>query len=136
MLTKEQKAFVLKQLESPLNSVDLQCDGFKITLRLVRHNLRLVVCIWINDWFKGEWCNVDAKHPETKYLPSKSKAFFSPKRKAEIIKAFGKRKAKQLFPMLDEKVEYRINSFSSPKTALAHLIKVSENIELITEMTV
>lgn len=134
MLTKEQKAFILKKLESQFNHVELNCDGFKIWLRLQPYKMRLVIDIYINGVFKGEWLGVTKTHPETKYLPIKKKPYFTTKRKAEIIKTFGKREAKKMFPKLDDVHESRTCFFTSPKAALNHLIKVSENIELITEM--
>lgn len=134
MLTKEQKAFVLKQLESQFNQIELDCDGFKIQLSLKPYKMRLVVDIYINNWFKGEWLGYRGEHAETKYLPIKRRPFYTPKRKAEIIKALGKREAKKTFPNLDAVHESRTSFFTSPKAALAHLIKVSESIELLTEM--
>ena len=134
MLTKEQKTFILKQLESPLNHIELDCDGFKIWLSLKRYKMRLVIDIYINGVFKGEWLGFTETHPETKYLPIKRRPYYTPKRKAEIIKALGKREAKKMFPKLDEVHEGRTSFFTSPKAALSHLIKVSDSIELLTEM--
>ena len=133
-LSQEQKAFILKQLESQFNNVELNCDGYVINLSLSRYKMRLVVDIHINGWFKGEWLNSTKGHPETKYLPIKKRAFFTPKRKAEIVKAFGKRAAKKMFPKLDEVHESRSCFFTSPQAALSHLIKVSDSVELVGEL--
>lgn len=134
MLNREQKAFVLQQLESQMNTVELDCDGFKIWLSLQRYKMRLVVAIYINGCFKGAWLGLNSEHPETKYLPLKRRAIYTEKQKAEIIKALGKREAKKTFPNLDAVYESRTSFFNTPKAALAHLIKVSEKIELVTEM--
>lgn len=133
-ITKEQKAFILNQLEKQFNYVELNCDGFKIWLSLKPYKMRLVIDIYINGVFKGEWLGFKKIHPETKYLPIKKKPYFTPKRKAEIIKTLGKREAKKMFPKLDEVHESRTCFFNSPKAALSHLIKVSDSIELLTEM--
>lgn len=133
-LSKEQKAFILKQLESPFNHVELNCDGYIICLSLKRYKMRLVIDIYINGVFKGEWLGFTKEHPETKYLPIKKRAFFTPKRKAEIIKALGKREAKRMFPKLDEVHEGRTSFFTSPQAALSHLVKVSGSIELVGEL--
>lgn len=134
MLTKDQKAFILKKLESQMNTIELNCDGFKIWLSLERCKMRLVVAIYINGWFKGGWLLSKEPCPEAKYLPIKRRAVYTAKQKAQIIKALGKREAKKAFPNLDDVYEHRGAFFSSPKAALAHLIKVSETIELVTEM--
>lgn len=131
-LSKEQKAFILKGLENQFNHIELNCDGFIIWLNLRQFKMRLVIDIYINGVFKGEWLNLTKKHPETKYLPIKKTAMFTPKRKAEIIKSLGKREAKKLFPRLDDVIEHPTCFFNSPKAALSHLIKVSDSIELLT----
>lgn len=134
MLTKEQKAFVLKQLDMPLKNIELNCDGFIICLSLKRYKMRLVVDIYINGVLKGAWFSSKEQHAETKYLPIKRRAVYTAKQKAEIIKALGKREAKKTFTNLDAVHEGRTSFFNSPKAALAHLMKVSETIELLTEM--
>lgn len=121
-LSKEQKAFILKQLESQFNNVELNCDGYVINLSLSRYKMRLVVDIHINGWFKGEWLNSTKGHPETKYLPIKKRAFFTPSA------------AKKMFPKLDEVHESRSCFFTSPQAALSHLIKVSDSVELVGEL--
>lgn len=131
-LSKEQKAFILKSLESQFKHIELNCDGFKVQLSLVRYKMRLVIDIYINGVFKGEWLSSTKGHPETKYLPFKKTPVFTSKRKAEIIKSLGKREAKKLFPNLDLVVEQPTCFFTSPKAALSHLIKVSDSIELLT----
>lgn len=131
-LSKEQKAFILKSLESQFNHIELNCDGFIIWLSLKPYKMRLVIDIYINGVFKGKWLGLTKEHPETKYLPTKKTAVFTPKRKAEIIKSLGKREAKKLFPNLDVVVEQPTCFFTSPKAALSHLIKVSDSIELLT----
>ena len=133
-LSKEQQDHVLKELDIPYNKVILHCDGYDVTLRLVRMKMKLVVDIYVDQMFKGIWLTEPDKHPKAKFLPTKKVKIYSQKSKAEIIKVLGKREAKKSFPDLDEVIESKSCYFSSPKAALSHLIKVSDSIELLAEM--
>lgn len=132
-LSKEQKADAIKQLNGLFNTVRLICDGYKITLKMERYKMKLVIGIYVNGHIKGAWAVKPEEHPESKFLASHQKSYYSAKEKAERIKAFGKREANKRFN-LDKKFEYKLPFFNSARSALNHLIKVSDSIELVTEM--
>lgn len=132
-LNKEQKLFIIEQLNSQFKSVHLMCDGYEITLKMERYKMKLVISIYINGCIKGAWGIKPEEHPESKFLAIRQKSYYPAKRKAEIIKAFGKREANKRFD-LDKKLEYKLPFFTTPQAALNHLIKVSDSIELIGEM--
>lgn len=133
MITKEQKTFILEQLNSQFNSVHLLCDGYDITLKMERYKMKLVIAIYVNGSVKGVWLTKPEEQPESKFLASHQKSYYSAKEKAERIKVFGKREANKRYE-LDKKFEYKFPYFSTAKAALSHLIKVSDSIELIGEM--
>ncbi len=132
-LSKAQKDFILKQLNRQFEMVVLMCDGYEITLKMERYKMKLVIGIFVNGSVKAAWAAKPEEHPESKFLASHQKSYYSAKRKAEIIKAFGKREANKRFN-LDQKFEYKLPFFSTAQAALNHLIKVSDSIELIGEM--
>lgn len=129
-LSKEQKSHVIEKLNSPRNTVHLTCDGYKITLTIERIKMKLVVAIFINNTIQAAWFTHPQEHPESKFLLTRYKSYFSAKRKAEIIKAFGKREANKRYD-LDKKFEYKLPYFNTAKSAIDHLIKVSDSIELV-----
>lgn len=133
MLTKEQKAFAIKELET-WNHVQLICDGYEIALKIQRHKMKLVVGIYVNGTIKGSWCTDHSEHSEAKYLAPYFINKFKPSFKAKILKLYGKRRAYQEYPDLDAKHEYRLPYFANATKAINHLIKVSESIEILTEM--
>jgi len=133
MLTKEQKSFAIKELET-WNHVQLMCDGYEISLRIQRQKMKLVVGIYVNGEIKGCWCTKHQEHSEAKYLAPYFVNVWKAKSKAELIKTYGKRAAYKRFPDLDAKNEYRLPYFANATKAINHLIKVSETIELVTEM--
>ncbi|MFN3289324.1 MAG: hypothetical protein ACK410_02630 [Acinetobacter sp.] len=132
-LSKEQKTFILEQLNSQFKSVQMLCDGYEITLRMERYKMKLVIGIYVNGSVKGVWVTKPEKHQESKFLASHQKSYYSAKEKAERIKVFGKREANKRYD-LDKKFEYKLPYFSTAQAALTHLIKVSDSIELIGEM--
>jgi hypothetical protein len=132
-LSKEQKTLILEQLNSQFKSVHLLCDGYDITLKMERYKMKLVIGIYVNDSVKGVWVTKPEEHQESKFLASHQKSYYSAKEKAERIKVFGKREANKRFD-LNKKFEYKLPFFTTPQAALNHLIKVSDSIELLTEM--
>ena len=131
MLTKEQKAFAIRELET-YNHVQLKCDGYDISLKIQRHKMKLVVGIFVNGTIKGTWCTEHAEHPEAKYLAPYFVSKYKPSFKAKILKLYGKRRAYKEHPDLDDKYEYRLPYFANPTKAINHLIKVSDSIGLLT----
>ena len=132
-LSKEQKAFAIKELET-YNHVQFKCDGYEISLKIQRHKMKLVVGIYVDGTVKGIWCTEHEKHPEAKYLAPYFINIYKPSFKQKIIKLYGKRRAYKEHPDLDAKHEHRLPYFANAIKAINHLIKVSESIELITEM--
>ncbi|AZN69288.1 hypothetical protein DX910_14540 [Acinetobacter haemolyticus] len=134
-LTKVQKDFVIGRLKNQWQQVRLKCDGFEVALGLVQvTDSKLAVSIYIDDYFKGAWIIKPNDHVESKFLPIRTKSVYSPARKKQILKEFGKRNSYKYFPDLDKKIESKGTHFSSGHAALNHLVKVSDSIELITEM--
>lgn len=134
-LSKEQKAFIIKELNNQMSVIKLNCDGFEVSLSLERvQNFKLAIGLYVNGFMKGSWIIRPDDYHESKFLPIRTKSKYSPKIKQQIIKIWGKRRAYKEYPDLDEKIEYKGSHFSSARSALNHLNKVSESIELLTEV--
>ncbi|MEG2262978.1 MAG: hypothetical protein RSC68_01240 [Acinetobacter sp.] len=132
-LSKEQKAFAINELETKWK-LQLNCDGYEITLKIQRHKMKLVVGIYVDGTVKAIWSMEQDQHTEAKYLAPHYINVYKPSYKQKLIKIYGKRQAYKEFPDLDTKREYRLPYFANATKAINHLIKVSESIELITEM--
>lgn len=132
-LSKEQKAFAIKELEKG-SRVKLNCDSYEISLMIQRHKMKLVVGIYVDGTVKGIWCTEHEKHPEAKYLAPYFINIYKPSFKQKLIKLYGKRRVYKEHPDLDAKHEHRLPYFSNATKAINHLIKVSDSIELLTEM--
>lgn len=130
-LTKEQKAQLISELES-WNYVELNCDGYKISLRIQRNKMKLVVGIFVNETVKAQWCTEHEKHPEAKFLAPYFIRKYKLSFKERILKSYGKRRAYKEYPDLDGKHEFRAPYFANATKAINHLIKVSDSIEILT----
>ncbi|HCA5335492.1 TPA: hypothetical protein MW296_000131 [Acinetobacter baumannii] len=135
-LTKEQKDFILKQLNSQYSSVKFKCDEHEVSLSLERiDTLKLAICVYVDGISKSIWLHKPEEHKQSKFYPTRYKSYYSAKKRAELIKTFGKRWVKEHFD-IDAKFEYKLPFFNTAKSALSHLIKVSNDIELITEVKI
>jgi hypothetical protein len=50
-----------KQLTWPGARASLQCDGYRVTLMVQRDKMRMVIAIYVNGWFRGEWVRDDCE---------------------------------------------------------------------------
>ena len=118
-LTKEQ----IKRLENTIsmfNSVQLMCDGYKITLkeRLIERKLR--VLLYVNNQLNGSWMINPELHDESKFYISS----------VRYIKTSPRSKKK-------EKVDVGVRrfDFASVGQALRHLNKVCDSVEIYEDKT-
>lgn len=134
-LSKEQKDFILKRLSHLFTNVQLLCDGHKIDLSMRRvSKMKLGIVLYIDGFFKGEWIYKPEEHRQSKFFPDRYKSVFNPTVKKKLTKLYGVKKVYKEYPDLDKKVHYKDPYFNTAKSAIDHLIKVSESIELLTEM--
>jgi len=132
-LSKEQKALAIEQLTSQFKTIRLKCDDYEITLKLERFQMKLIIAIYVNGVIKGIWSTKPGEHPESKFLRTCSRSCYSAKQKALIIKEVGKRQAIKHFD-INKKFEYKLPYFNTAQSALNHLVKVSNSVELLTEV--
>lgn len=133
-LSKQDKDYVTKQFSLFPPEVQIKCDDHIVTLKLERFKMKLVIGIYINGVIKGEWFTKPEKHPESNYLPIKRRAYYTPKVKAQIIKLYGKRQAVKEYPNLNKIHESKFPYFTTPRSALTHLLKVSSKCEVLREV--
>ncbi|NDP58026.1 MAG: hypothetical protein GZ090_01530 [Oxalobacteraceae bacterium] len=130
-LSKEQKEALAIKLSIPWGSVDLQCDGNLVQLRVERFKaMSYRVMTYVNGEFKGIWCLSGNAAPEAKFLRKSVRPTVSPAKRKEMEKKFGKRFI-QKDPFWSGSVTIYLPDFSSGKAALNHLCKVCESVELV-----
>lgn len=130
-LTKEQKQVLIDELGIPYASVNLLCDGYRITLSVTRTTqLAFRVVTYVNGFWEGKWMFGSEIYPEQKFLNRRERAVVTPKQKAQAEKVFGKR-AVAKDPWYSKKIVTYDVSWASGKAAIDHLCRVCESIEIV-----
>ena len=134
-ITNEQWQKIENQLSGSYGSVYLLLGEDKITLskKMVKEN-QLAVVVYINDTIKptcGDPKGAEFKPLTEKIWRKRTLSVYSPKQQKEIVKVWGKRRAKKEFPRLEEKLTYFECYF--PKFApLQRQYKKLKNLEVIS----
>lgn len=126
-MTKEEWAEVEKKLQSPWGSVDLMCDGYKLTLQVQRDKMRLIIMIFVDGEFKGIWFN-ECEERRRFFQPCKRKIY-----KAKTFKGFSKRTLKSMQIDPNETITHYRPFWTAFRPLKAHLIKNNTSIELVKE---
>ena len=130
MLTKEQKQKLIADLSFPWGTVSLKCDGYKVQLQVQKAgNLTYRVMTFVNGVFEGKWYSKEKSYPEQKFLRYHEKSFATPRQKAAMEKAIGKRRA-QKDSWYNAKIGMYFPDWPSGKAAINHLCKVCESVEI------
>jgi len=131
--TKEQREFLAGQLSHPYGSVDLMCDGYRVSLRVERYkSLSYRVVTYVNGVWKGEWISGTNSHPEQKFLRKSVRPTVSPAERAKLEKALGKRYVKK-DPYWSGSITLYCIDWGSGRAAISHLCKVCESIEILEQ---
>ena len=134
-LNKEQKEALALKLSTPWGSVDLQCDGYLVQLRVKRFKVMTYrVMTYVNGVFKMEWCAPKNEAPEAKFLRKSVRPNVSPAKRKELEKKLGKRRV-QKDPFWSGSITIYLPDWSSGKAALNHLCKVCESVEMVEKKT-
>ena len=130
-LSKEQKELAIQKISNPYGSVDLMCDGSRITLAVERTSkLAYRVITYVDGVFNGVWCMVDSQSPESKFLRKVNKPVCSPIQKKKMEKIMGKRRF-AADPYYSKIYICYMPDWASGKAAINHLCRVCESVELI-----
>ncbi len=129
-LTKEQKDELAQKLTNPWARVDLICDGYTVTLSVRRYKaLSYRVITYVNGQLNHEWISSKQSFPEQKFLRKEVKSLVSAAERKKAEKEFGKRwVAKD--PFWSGKVTFFNSDWLSGKTAINHLCKVCESVQV------
>ncbi|WP_299001747.1 hypothetical protein [uncultured Shewanella sp.] len=107
-ITVEQWQQIEKEMSGVFGRVEFLLNGTKINLekQFIAEN-RLGILVFINGSINHGLCYADPLDPIAQQVWRKrSKALYSAKKKAELLKGFGKRRAKEWFPNIDKKREW------------------------------
>lgn len=120
-------------LKSFYSSVQLNCDGYEITLRLERiDQFKNVIVVYVNGEWKGKWSIEDCEERRRFFRPVK-KSTFSQKQKAALKKMSKRLRQKYGYPDPDASYTYYAPYWTSFRALKSHLIKKNSTIKLISK---
>ncbi|GHD63779.1 hypothetical protein [Jeongeupia chitinilytica] len=138
-LSKEQREKLEATLSMPWGGVDLQCDGYRITLSVERaKGMSYRVGTYVNGSFHGKWMIGSESYPEQKFLRKSVRPVASKADRDRMEKAVGKRHFKKMCaeePYWTKTITTYWMSWASGKAALNHLCKVCDAITVIEKET-
>jgi len=139
-LTKEQKQELIDKLSFPWGRVKLACDGYQIDLVVERSKgLSYHVVTYVNGYWKGEWIDGSKTFPEQKFLHKVVRPVMTKAQREKMEKAVGKRYFKKMCteePIWTATTTLYDIRWASGKSALNHLCKVCDAIQVVIEETV
>ncbi|WP_199033327.1 hypothetical protein [Ralstonia sp. ASV6] len=131
-LTREQIIAIEYELASPYGMVQLKCDGYTVDLRVEREKpLKYILCVYVNGIRDMGWVKGDCEEAKRFCRPI-VRPFYSAQQKAKLVRTFGKRRAAEHFPRLNESHTSYLPFWPSAKTMLRHFGKTCVEVEVLS----
>lgn len=133
-ITKAQMEQIEAELTSLIGKVVLRCDGYTIEAYVRQEKMRLVVMVYVNGWFKGDW--IDGDHAEARFLNEKKRFIFSKASRERMLKAASNKRLPADLRRAYERDAAKATTLRSPlfpngKAFLRHMLKVSDSVEVV-----
>lgn len=131
-ISAEQVASIERELNSAHGYIHLQCDDYRVSVQVSLLKTRTyVLFVYVDEWIRGEWLRDDCEQ-RRRFMCAKSMALYSAKRRAEIIKAFGKRAAAKHFPRLNDRHTYWLPYWTSARSMLRHFCANNQKVTVLS----
>ena len=133
-MTKEDWKYIEEQWGN-YGRIYMEVDGYKLTIEIQRHKMKLFRVVYIDGSFKGADFvkDKDGNYSDrsNRFIKREMKSIHSRKSIKDFEKSCGKRAAKRL--RMYEKFETRSPYWTSFRSFKSHIIKHNNNIELIKD---
>lgn len=128
-LPKEDQEKVAAELRYPFGRVELQCDQYKVSLHVKPFGeRRQTIAVYVDGWIKGEWLLSDCEQ-RRRFMRRRERFLRSPKARADLLKAFGKREFKK--QRFDRKWESYLPYWDSVTAMLRQFHATCASVELL-----
>ena len=135
-LSKGEWADVKVKLSSAYGGeVSLKCDDYLLSPRVVQRNMRLVIMVYVDGYFRGRdvWYGKESKLAEMSNIARRFYCLHSKgqpaKQAALLMKIYGKKGCQERGYL--EKSCYAYPEFRTPGAFIAHIKKHNPSIELL-----
>lgn len=127
--TKDDIEKITTELSFPWGVAVLLCDGFRVTVRVVRaRTLKYTLCVYVNGWMHANQVMDDCEERKRFMCPCKARMYSSAKRQ-KLIKAVGVRLAKKMG--VNESFTYYSHNWNSARSMLRHFAANNTSVELV-----
>lgn len=131
-LTREQIIAIEYELASPYGMVQLKCDGYLVDLRVEREKpLKYVLAVYVDGVRNMGWVRGDCEEAKRFCRPI-VRPFYSAQQKAKLVRTFGKRRAVEVFPKLNDSHTSYLPFWPSAKAMLRHFGKTCVDVEVVS----
>jgi len=135
-MTSQDWKEVEEKLDSFYTLVNLNCDGYIVTLCLKRiDQFKNGICVYVNDYIRGKWLTEDCEE-RRRFMRPVEKYAYSQKMRASLKKISKRLRNKMGLPDPEKKITFYAPYWTSFKRLKSHLIKNNVNIEMIREQAV
>lgn len=116
--------------------VRLLIDGYRVAARkVVTGKNQLGILIYVNGEIRGEWVTAadDGEPVEVarRFWREKRRSLYPPKKRAQLVKAYGKRRVRQYFPDIDKVLRIWLPEWKSARALRRHLVKHNDDIRVL-----
>ncbi|WP_104565828.1 hypothetical protein [Ralstonia mannitolilytica] len=130
-LTREQIIAIEYELANPYGMVQLKCDGYTVDLRVEREKpLKYVLAVYVDGVRNMGWVKGDSEEAKRFCRPI-VRPFYSAQQKAKLVRTFGKRRAAEHFPKLNDAMTTYLPFWPSVKPMLRHFGKTCTDVQVV-----
>jgi len=132
-ISKEQWAEIKLELSHPHGVVELDCDGYRVSLQVERvQALKYEIAVYVNGFMRGAWLAGDSEEGR-RFLQTVEYFVNSAKARAALIKIYGgKRCKKDELARINKKFSMRKAGWTSVTSLSRHYVKNNQNVSLIS----
>jgi hypothetical protein len=131
-ITKQQWANIDKELSHPYGSVDLLCDGYRVSLRVERTaKLKYSIITYVNGVWRGDWTKGDAEEAK-RFLRPVARYLHTEKYRKEVIQIYGGKRCKKAdLERINKKITLWHVEWSSVTALRRHFEKNNISLEVV-----
>jgi hypothetical protein len=128
-MSKEDWQAVKARLDSFYSPVVLDCDGYRLSLKLVRvSTFENAIAVYVDGWFRGEWLLNDCEQRRRFMRPMTTRLY-----RRNDFKGFNKRELKRLRIDTEKAITVYSSHWKNIGALIRHLKSNNVEISLIKE---
>lgn len=129
-MTKEEWKALEMELQFNYGRAKLLIDGFEVSFQVTQDKMRLVICVYVNGWMKGEWL-VKKTEEATRFCRPVTFSVYKPSDIKKLTAGMSKASIKQWMPDLSKKLVHYTSYWLSFGALKRHLIANNKVIEVV-----